>query len=133
MEDNRERLRVHSRYIRDNLLPLIMHEGKSQLNKTDLALLNNTLDDVDNMSITIDTLRFSRIEKALMSVASDLHWPPEISSKAAGILFKWEVRLGPLNDLQGDLWGSGGRMEGIRKLNKWWDGRDECDEVRNNE
>ena len=108
-----EELRTHSRYIRDNLIPLVGGDG--ELNSRDLALLRSTLMKVNAISVTLDVLRFSRIEKALVLISTP-GWPADIAAMARKILVRWEDALGPLQELRADLWGIGGRLEGVRKV-----------------
>ena len=49
------------------------------------------------------------------------YWPLEILTHAAVLITKWEDELGPLKYLRADLYGAGGRMEGVRKVT-WKDG-----------
>lgn len=112
----REELRTHSRYIRDNLIPLVGGDrGVCELNSRDLALLRSTLIKVNAISVTLDVLRFSRIEKALLLISTP-GWPADIAAMARKILVRWENALGPLQELRADLWGIGGRLEGVRKV-----------------
>lgn len=112
----REELRTHSRYIRDTFMPLVGGErGDRELNSRDMALLRSTLLKVNAISVTLDVLRFSRIEKALMLISTP-GWPADIAAMARKILVRWEDALGPLQELRADLWGIGGRLEGVRKV-----------------
>lgn len=130
MEAVQEELRIHCRYIRDTLVPLVTCEGICQLNNRDLALLSSTLDRLDTIPMTLSLLRYSRIEKALLSISSfRTTLPAEIATQAEKILSRWEDELGPLKNLRVDLWGPGGRMEGLIKLEKPPDGRGENDAV----
>lgn len=130
MEAVRDELRTHSRYIRDNLVPLVACGGESQLNNRDLALLHSTLDRIDAIPMTLSLLSYSRIDKALLRIAPTCtKWPVDISTQAQTIVSKWENELGPLRNLRADLWGPGGRLEGVRKLDKKPYGTDESDTV----
>ena len=68
--------------------------------------------------MTLDLLRFSRIEKALMVIANTGQscWPMEVVVQAEELIQRWEDQLGPLKNLRADLYGPGGRLEGIRKI-----------------
>ena len=130
MEAVRDELRTHSRYIRDNLVPLVACEGQSQLNKRDIAQLRSTLDRIDAIPMNLSLLRYSRIEKALLRISpSCTKWPAGIARQAEKVLLKWENELGPLQNLRADLWGPGGRLEGVRKLEKRPGGTGENDAV----
>ncbi len=117
-EGIRDELRTHSRYIRDNLVPLVNADGECQLNSRDMAVLRATLMKVNAIPVTLDVLRYSRIEKALMLISSP-GWPLEVAAKARKILVKWERVLGSLQDLRADLWAVGGRLEGVRRIESW--------------
>lgn len=130
MQEIRDELRTHSRYIRDNLIPLVIRGEEGQLNNRDMALLLSTLNKVNKLPVTLDLLRFSRIEKALLEIVeADVEWPAGIAAQANYILLKWEDELGPIHDLHADLWAPGGRLEGVRKLEKWRDVNCEKDTV----
>ena len=43
-------------------------------------------------------------------------WPIELVVKAEELIQKWEDKLGPLKNLRADLFGPGGRLEGVRKI-----------------
>ena len=130
MQEVRDELRMHSRYIRDNLIPLVIRGGEGQLNNRDMAMLRSTLNKVNKLPVTLDLLRFSRIEKALLAIiAANITWPVGISAQVEDILLKWEDELGPIHDLRADLWAPGGRLEGVRKINKWRDVNCEKDTV----
>lgn len=120
MEEVRETLRTHSRYICDTLLPLVTDEQGSKLNDRDICFLRTILYEVNATPITLDLLRCSRIEKALAFIAMDPRWPAEATSKAEKILKKWEKSLGRVDDLRADLWGPRGRLEGLTKIKSRW-------------
>lgn len=112
----REELRSYSRYIRDSLSPLAGEDGGDcELSSRDLAFLRSTLLKVNAISVTLDVLRFSRIERALMLISTP-GWPADIAAMARKILVRWEDALGPVQELRADLWGLGGRLEGVRKV-----------------
>lgn len=115
-QEVREELRTHSRYIRDTFMPLVGGDrGDFEPNSRDMALLRSTLLKVNAISVNLDVLRFSRIEKALMLISTP-GWPADIAAMARKILVRWEDALGPLQELRADLWGIGGRLEGVRKV-----------------
>lgn len=129
MDEVRETLRTHSRYICDTLLPLVAGGEGSKLNDRDICFLRTTLNEVNATPISLDLLRYSRIEKALAFIAMDPRWPAEATTKAHKILEKWERSLGPVDDLRADLWGPCGRLEGLKKMKGWWGAAVEKSEV----
>ncbi|KAI4248811.1 MAG: hypothetical protein L6R40_000822 [Gallowayella cf. fulva] len=72
--------------------------------------------------MTLDTLRFSRMEKALQRIveANGGDWPPDIVVKAKSLIAQWEKSLGPLQRVRTDFWGPGGRLEGFAKPHGWF-------------
>ena len=112
----REELLLHSRYIRDTLVPLLAKQPK--LNHSDTLLLRSIFKILEATPMTLDLLRSSRIHKALMVIPAtgDAFWPMDIQVRAEELMAKWEDELGPLKNLRADLYGPGGRMEGVRKL-----------------
>ena len=56
-------------------------------------------------------------------------WPLDIIEMAEELVVKWEDGLGPLKNLRADLYGPGGRLEGVRKITNWRDGARERDDV----
>ncbi len=85
------------------------------LNDDDAAFLRKTLDNVDAVPMTLDLLCYSRIYKALAKITTDSGWPAVTANYARSILKKWAYQFGPLDDVRADLWGPGGRMEGLKK------------------
>ena len=118
----KEELLIHSRYIRDTLVPLLAKQPK--LSHSDTVCLRSVFKCLDTVPMTLDLLRYSRIEKALMVIAGSVNtsWPLDILARAKALLSKWEDELGPLKNIRADLYGPGGRMEGVRKIT-WKDGR----------
>ena len=116
-----EELRLHTRFIRDYLVPLL---GKhTKLSHSDYVSLGSIFKSLDAVPLTLDLLRFSRIEKALMVIANagDGGWPIDLQMQAEELIAKWENELGSLKNLRADLYGPGGRMEGVKKIT-WKDG-----------
>ena len=117
-----EELRLHSRYIRDKLVPLLAKQPK--LNHSDTVCLRAIFKVLDGVTMTLELLRFSRIEKGLKVIAApgNTSWPLDLHTRATGLLSKWEEELGPLKNIRADLFGPGGRMHGVRKI-MWKDGQ----------
>lgn len=64
----RDELRLHTRYIRDTLVPLLSRQPR--LTPSDTVLLRSIFKKLESTHITLDLLRYSRIEKALMVIAA---------------------------------------------------------------
>ena len=111
-----EVLRLHTRYIRDHLVPILGKHAK--LSHSDSVSLRSIFKSLDAIPMTLDLIRFSRIEKALMVIANsgDGGWPMDLQVQAEELIAKWEVELGPLKKIRADLYGPGGRMEGVKKI-----------------
>ncbi|KAL8773377.1 MAG: hypothetical protein Q9209_001771 [Squamulea sp. 1 TL-2023] len=124
----KEDLLCHSRYIRDTLAPRIAKDGSlgDEKHFFDLAPLRSALNELTESPMTLDNLRFSRIEKALLKIveASAGDWPPDIVIKAEELITHWEDSFGPLQRVRTDLWAPGGRLEGFKKPHGWfpWEG-----------
>lgn len=117
MDKIKDELCEHSRYIRDILAPLVAHGGENHLNQAQLSRLYTILARINVLPMSLDLLRYSRIHKALIDIAAaGKGWPLEVVIQADDILMQWEITLGPLQDLQADLWGPGGRLEGLKKI-----------------
>ena len=67
-----DELRLHARYIRDTLVPLLSERSdeRSEISPSDIVLLQSIFKKLASVKITIELLRFSRIEKALMMIAA---------------------------------------------------------------
>ena len=77
----RDELLQHSRYIRDYLTPLLATQ--SVLPAGEMALMSSIMARIGAVPMTIELLRYSRIEKALMVMAYEAQecWPADIVSK----------------------------------------------------
>ena len=64
----RDELRLHARYIRDTLVPLLSRQPG--LTQSDTVLLRSIFRKLESTHFTLDLLRYSRIEKALMVIAA---------------------------------------------------------------
>lgn len=110
-------LRVNSRYIRDALGPLVAREGGEVLTPATIAELLAFFGDLEQIVMTIDMLRYSRIEKAMTEICGPgTRWPPGLIKLAEAAIDRWEGSLGPLKNVKANLWGPGGRLEGLTKV-----------------
>ena len=128
----RDDLRMDSRYIRDTLVPILSHEKK--LGHKETARVHSIFRTLKSTQMTLDLLRYTRMEKALMVIVATgvSCWPMDVVIAAEELFRKWENQLGPLNDLRADLYGPDGKLEGLRKINTWEHGREERDDVWTN-
>lgn len=110
-------LRVNARYIRDALGPLVAREGGEVLSPTTIDELLAFFGDLEQTVMTIEMLRYSRIEKAMMEICGPgTRWPLGLIKVAEDAIDRWECSLGPLKCVKANLWGPGGRLEGVAKL-----------------
>ena len=125
----RDELRLHSRYIRDTLVPHLSRE--QHLNHSDTVIVNSIFKKLKSTPMTLDLLRYSRMEKALMVIVATgvSCWPMEVVIMAEEMMQKWEDQMGPLKDLRADLYGPDGKLERLRKITTWEYGREEKDDV----
>ncbi len=110
-----EDLRTHARFIRDELAPLVASKGHSALEREDVATLSSIMFSLNAVPMTLELLRFSRIDKALRVIAMGSEWPLEIMMQAEELITKWELALGSLQSIHADLWGLGGRLDGLKR------------------
>ncbi|KAG8528910.1 uncharacterized protein KY384_006599 [Bacidia gigantensis] len=107
-------LRLHATYIRDTLVPLLSSDRDLPIQEA--ILLRNILSKISRISpIATDMLRQTRIERALKIIAtSGSPWPADTVRQAKVILRRWEKEVGfPLDSIRADLFGRGGRLEGL--------------------
>ena len=80
-DDIRDELLQHSRYIRDYLAPILADHAT--LPAIELALMSSIIKRVGAVPMTIELLRYSRIEKALNFVVYEAQecWPSDIVSE----------------------------------------------------
>lgn len=108
-----EDLLIHSRFIRDELAPLVASKGHLTLALDEISTLGLIMVSLNAVSMTLDLLRYSRVDKALRLIAMGSEWPLEIMMQAEELVTKWELALGSLQSIHADLWAPGGRLQGI--------------------
>ena len=114
---NRDELRTWSHYIRDALIPELKDGTEVALAKSIIEAIRTFLYELRTTYIDVDVLRYSRLHKALKEVCvMGDRWPATITLPAKALLGTWEIRYGPLGSITADLWGPGGRLEGLMKL-----------------
>ena len=121
----RDELRAWSRYIRDVLHSKVAVKDEVVLSSTITDEAEEFMNLLDRATIDTESLRFSRVHLALYEIsATGSRWPLKIVLRAESLLALWEAELGPLKEIRADLWGTGGRLEGLTKLgdsNMTWD------------
>ena len=110
-----EDLLTHSRFIRDKLAPLIATRGHSGLDLEDASTLRSIMVSLNAVPMTLDLLRFSRVDKALKVISLGSDWPLDLMMQAEELVTKWEMALGSLQSIHTDLWGPRGRLQGIKR------------------
>ena len=111
----RDELLQHSRYIRDYLSPLLADQPS--LPATEIELLRSIMTRISSIPITIELLRYSRIEKALLLIAftSPQCWPADVTAPAERTLKRWENELGQsMKNVRQDFFSPGGRLAGLK-------------------
>jgi len=112
----KENLLCHSRYIRDILAPIVAQKG-GRLNEQQITALKAIFASLSSVRMTRQLLQYSRIEKALSIIAVEGNpWPVDTVLLSEALVNAWEDRIGPLRTIRADLWGPGGRLEGVMKL-----------------
>lgn len=112
----KENLLGHSRYIRDVLAPIVAEKG-GRLNEQQTIALKTIFASLGSVRMTRELLQYSRIEKALSMIAVEGNaWPMDAILLSEALVNAWDARIGPLRTIRADLWGPGGRLEGVMKL-----------------
>lgn len=112
----KENLLGHSRYIRDVLAPIVAQQG-GRLNEQQIIALKTIFASLGSVRMTRELLQHSRIEKALSMIAVEGNaWPVDAILLSEALVNAWDARIGPLRTIRADLWGPGGRLEGVMKL-----------------
>ena len=111
---NREELRSWSRYVRDVVAELVARGGEEIVSPVSIDDVHGFLAELKDTFMDIELLRYSKVHTALMEMAAPgSGWSPSVAMKAEMLLLMWEERFGPLKDVKTDLWGVGGRLEGL--------------------
>lgn len=111
---NREELRSWSRYVRDVVAKVVAHGGEVLVSPVSIDDVHGFLAELKDTAMDIELLRYSKVHTALIEMsAPGSGWSPSVAMKAEMLLLMWEERFGPLKDVKTDLWGAGGRLEGL--------------------
>ena len=116
MDLTQKELRCWSRYVRNNLACEVACYGEEALTAPTVESVRGFMERLQNTEAKIEVLRYSRIHLALMEISAvGSRWPSALISASEEILRAWQDKLGSLSDVRGDIWGPGGRLEGVPK------------------
>lgn len=111
---NREYLRNRARWIRDELDPVIARQGPDSLHADNVITLFTFFEELRASTIPLDTIRYSRMQYALLEIVGRAtRWPAKLIDCATEIVKSWESLHGPLSELRAPLFDPGGRLHGI--------------------
>lgn len=109
-----------ARWIRDVLTPLLDRNSYARRSEDKLSNFLIFFADLRHTPVTVDSLRNSCIHSALGHIVEQkMRWPDWIVQEAQELLQDWEKELGSLRSIHADLWGPGGRLEGVKELDEW--------------
>lgn len=115
-----EELRTWACCIRDVLLPRTRAAEGMSLSVGILNEVQEFLSLLKQVHIDTETLRYIRVHNALEEIgAIGSKLPRILTGRAGELLSLWEADLGPLTDIQADLFGPEGRLAGVAKLKEW--------------
>ena len=120
----KDEFRLHSRYIRETLAPMLANSGTS-LPASEVYPLESILARTAATTVNLNHLRYSHIEKALMLLVNTderTFWPTNSIAKAKMLLKKWEGDVRSLENLRADLFAEDGRLERTFKASYWNNG-----------
>lgn len=110
-------IQKEARYIRDHLCPLVNESGGTAITPDILSSLLEFFAKLETMPISVDLLRQTRIDKALIEVSVlATRWPASVVCRAETMLRAWENEVGQVGQLRAALWEPGGRMAGCHKF-----------------
>jgi hypothetical protein len=114
-------LRQIAHWIRDELDPIIAREGPEHLRIDDVLMLHDIFHALcTSLSVTALDLRATGIHKAIVEVSGmATRWPGRLCDDCDKIIVAWTSKFGPLEDLRPFLYGRGGRLEGIARIEDW--------------
>lgn len=111
---DRDKLKSHARWIRDNLDPLIARDGSDAIAPEAVNELLKCLGQLRKAHIPMADVKWSRIHYAVHTIAGRAtRWPGKIVDEADAIIEDWTDRYGPLQHLGSPLYEQGGRLHGI--------------------
>lgn len=105
------------RWIRDDLDPQIARDGPDALHSDDVLTLDEFLRRLLTSNICLEDIRFSRLHLAIMSISGQAtRWPSKLIERADTLKDAWETEHGSLKTLGTPLYETGGRLNGVCKL-----------------
>ena len=112
----REEIRYRTGHIRDTLAPQVARGGEHAISGVSVKEVDRFLADIKKVKMDIELLNYSRVHKALIEMSTfGSGWSPAIMWKSEMVLLTWEEEIGSLRELRADLWGEGGRLEGLKR------------------
>jgi len=113
---DRELLRRHARWIRDELDAQVARDGPDVLHSDEMLELDEFLRNLLTSHSSLEDIRYSRIHLAVMSIAgSASRWPARLVDRCDALKEAWETEYGPLKQIGILLYEPGGRLHGICK------------------
>lgn len=111
---DREYIRSRTRWIRDDLDPRIAREGPDTLTPDSVITLFTFLEELRSASISAETLRCTRVHRALLDISGHAtRWPGKLVDKVDDLINHWNHVYGPLHAVRPLLYDQGGRLHGI--------------------
>ena len=105
---------MHAAWIRDILDPLIARDGPEAISVEDALYMDQFLRKLQLATIPVQDIRLSRVHLALLEIAGRAtRWPHRLIERAEAVIKVWEARFGKLADIGIELYGQGGRLQGI--------------------
>jgi hypothetical protein len=105
----------HAGWIRNELRFRVASHGGAAVKREEYASLMRFLERLESTDVSVELLRASRVDKAMLEICEASGWPVGAARRAERILKRWEKRLGGLGELRPGLWDRGGRMHGCKK------------------
>lgn len=111
-----QEIQSKARYIRDSLCPLVNESGGTAITRDIFPDLLAFFVNLEKTPISVDLLRQTRIDKALIEITVlGTRWPASLVGHAERMLRGWEKDVGHIGQLRAALWEPEGRMAGCRK------------------
>jgi hypothetical protein len=110
-------LRRQTRWIRDDLDPVIARSGPDSLHTDDVLRLDEFLRRLLTSNLSLDDIRDSRLHLAIECITGKAtRWPGKIIERADAVREVWEAKYGSLKGIGILLFGPGGRLEEVERF-----------------